>query len=239
LNGGREPEERASQTGTEGRWLFLSPHADDAVWSAGGIIAASAARRPTTIVTLFDPPGDTRIARRAEDERAAALLSAGHMRVGLPEATERLGRFGPLYPSALSLRRAPDPCDPAFTEAEAALGPLLAGAEALFVPAARDSHVDHAIAHEAALRAAGPATRLFAYREFPYYLGKATDGETIGLACLPGPWEAASRVYWSEAVGMYGSEERFASLLRTFIAGEIFAQKGGWSQPVAPLTRSR
>jgi LmbE family N-acetylglucosaminyl deacetylase len=51
---------------TDGGWLFLSAHLDDAVLSCGALMAEFAPRRPVTVATLFTaatPPPHTRAAR--------------------------------------------------------------------------------------------------------------------------------------------------------------------------------
>jgi LmbE family N-acetylglucosaminyl deacetylase len=80
----------------------VSPHLDDAVLSLGGLIGREAAAgRTVEVVTCFiiGPPLDTipprsRVfadytVRRAEDDRALAVLGASHRWLGLRERTWR------------------------------------------------------------------------------------------------------------------------------------------------------
>jgi LmbE family N-acetylglucosaminyl deacetylase len=94
--------------GSDAPLIVLSPHFDDAVLACGGIVAAARARgRRVSVVTFFTeaPPG-ARIPRylrafadhgrrRAEDDRALALLGAEGVRLGF---VERVFRDPPLGP---------------------------------------------------------------------------------------------------------------------------------------------
>lgn len=149
--------------------VVLSPHLDDAVLSLGGLIAREVAvGRKVDIVSCFTsgPPLET-IAperrvfgdysmRRAEDERALAILGANHRWLDLHE---RIWREPPLprtrgeFPTYVF--RTPPKMDD-FSELKsirAAIAQILdAGAQVIYAPLAIGHHVDHVEVALAALR---------------------------------------------------------------------------------------
>ncbi len=152
--------------------VFLSPHLDDAVLSAGGLIARSAAQgRRVEVWTFFTdgppldqiPPrrrvfGDYAV-RRAEDERALARLGAGHRWLGL---RERIWRE-PQLSSVMHIFRTPEAAA-AFVNLGRIKGliePLLDRPEVLvYAPLAAGNHCDHVEVALAAIQV------LFAKRAF-------------------------------------------------------------------------
>lgn len=104
------------------RWIYISPHLDDAVLSAGGLIYDQARSGMDveiwTIVCGFPPPGeltplaqilhmewgtgtveDTVKLRRSEDKRAASIVGAKSVYFDVPDCIYRRGQDGePLYP---------------------------------------------------------------------------------------------------------------------------------------------
>jgi len=112
--------------------VFVSPHPDDAVFSAGGAIALAArAGRRVAVVTVFSV-GDGAEARLAEDDAALARLGARAIRLGLVET--------PASGGVQRLFDAPDPRR--VDEVRAALAPFLDGARVV-APLAIGGHVDH------------------------------------------------------------------------------------------------
>jgi glycosyltransferase involved in cell wall biosynthesis/LmbE family N-acetylglucosaminyl deacetylase len=143
------------------RAVAVSPHLDDAVFSAGATLARLAdANWQVQVVTVFtasvpDPAGfalgcqldkglgpevDYMALRRAEDAEAVRRLGLGRPPVHLPfpEAPHRG------YDSAPALFAGPRGADAAIVEeVRAALAPLLSGAELVLAPAGLGGHVDH------------------------------------------------------------------------------------------------
>ena len=99
------------------RWIYISPHLDDAVLSAGGFIYEQTRIGNTveiwTIVCGFPPPGEltpfaqelhqqwgtesakeTVKLRRAEDEEAARIVGAKNVHFDVPDCIYRRGPDG-------------------------------------------------------------------------------------------------------------------------------------------------
>jgi LmbE family N-acetylglucosaminyl deacetylase len=170
--------------------VILSPHLDDAVLSLGGLIGrAVAAGRKVEVVSCFTsgPPLDT-IApahrvfgdysmRRAEDERAMAVLGAKYRWLDLHE---RIWREPALPPSGVfptHVFRTPERMED-FAELKsirAAIGELLDRGATVYAPLAIGHHVDHVEVALAALREVlgrGAFDRIEFYED-PYALGRA------------------------------------------------------------------
>ena len=164
----------------------MSPHLDDAVLSLGGLIGRErAAGRQVTVMSCFTagPPLDTipperRVfgnysARRAEDERALAVLGVARRWLDRPE---RIWRAPPLA-RGLHVFRTPPAMDD-FGELRtirAAIGEVLAAGAEVYVPLAIGHHVDHVEVALAALREVlvrGAFDRVRFYED-PYALGRA------------------------------------------------------------------
>lgn len=156
------------------RVVAVSPHLDDAAFSAGGVLARLAdAGHDVTVATVFtasvpDPTGfalacqtDKGIApdvdylalRRAEDRAAMAVLGVRHAHLGLPEAPHR----GYDSPAALFAGVRPgDRLDLPALDADVLLAPQGLG-----------GHVDHLLVG-AAVAALGRPTAW--WRDAPYVL---------------------------------------------------------------------
>jgi LmbE family N-acetylglucosaminyl deacetylase len=170
--------------------VILSPHLDDAVLSLGGLISREvAAGRRVEVVSCFTsgPPLDT-IApahrvfgdysmRRAEDERAMAVLGASYRWLDLHE---RIWRQPALPPSGVfptHVFRTPDRMDD-FAELKSirtAIGELLDRGATVYAPLAVGHHVDHVEVALAALRemlGRGAFDHIKFYED-PYALGRA------------------------------------------------------------------
>jgi LmbE family N-acetylglucosaminyl deacetylase len=165
--------------------VVVSPHLDDAVLSLGGMIGREvAAGRRVEVVSCFTagppldslPPaqrvfGDYSV-RRAEDERALAVLGATHRWLDLHE---RIWRQPPLA-RTLHVFRTPPAMDD-FSELRAiraVIGEHLERGAEVYVPLAVGHHVDHVEVALAALREVlvrGAFDRVRFYED-PYALGR-------------------------------------------------------------------
>lgn len=146
----------AGAGGAAVRVLAVSPHLDDAAFSAGGVLALLAdAGHEVTVVTCLtasvpEPQGfalacqtdkglgpevDYMAVRRAEDEAAMAALGVQHLHLPLPEAPHR----GYDSPAALFAGVRPD------DDLDRRLLPLLADldGDVLLAPQGLGGHVDH------------------------------------------------------------------------------------------------
>lgn len=174
------------------RALALSPHLDDAAFSAGGTLARLAREGwEVWVATLFTasvpnpqgfalacqldkglpPEADYMAIRQVEERRACAALRARPLFLGLPEAPHRgygsaPALFGPTRPGDDAARRA----RPALARAIRRVRPAL-----LLAPQGIGGHVDH-VALLRALRSlrAPRGAALWHWEDFPYTLRRNT-----------------------------------------------------------------
>jgi len=172
------------------RALALSPHLDDAAFSAGGTLARLAQRGwEVTVATLFTasvpnpagfalacqtdkglpPEADYMAIRRVEDAAACAALGARPLFLGLREAPHRG------YGNAAALFDAPRDDDDAWRHAMPLLAQALEEARPglLLVPQAIGGHVDHVMLLRA-LDALAPSLPIWHWADFPYAAKAAT-----------------------------------------------------------------
>ena len=179
-----------------GTALALSPHLDDAAFSAGGTLARlAAAGWRVVMATVFtgsvpDPRGfalacqldkglpaeiDYMALRRAEDAAAAdALGIAPPVHLPFREAPHRgYGSAPALFADVLRT----DAIVPALS---AAFAGLIAEAapDLILAPQAVGGHVDH-VQVVRALRALGPAAPILWWRDFPYTVRSADPREPL------------------------------------------------------------
>jgi LmbE family N-acetylglucosaminyl deacetylase len=170
--------------------LWLSPHLDDAVLSSGGAIAtlvAAGARVRVLTVCTGTPTGplsplaeeihgrwglsaaEVLTVRRAEDQRALAVLGAERVELGLLDAIYRLPTTYLSYPALFG---PPAVDDPFFADLDRALAPHLAAdpAAQIYAPLAIGGHVDHRLVFAYASALAGVGRRVWFYEDLPYAL---------------------------------------------------------------------
>jgi len=170
------------------RWIYLSPHFDDAVFSCGGWIweqARSGIAVEVWTVCGGDPPNgplsrearhchrvwgtgtaeETVVLRRAEDQAANRAIGAAGRHLSIPDCIYRLSPWGdPLYPEAVNV--SPHRLESGLDQAIAA--EIQAGLEPddqLACPLAIGGHVDHLLTRAAALRLGRP---IWYYADLPY-----------------------------------------------------------------------
>jgi len=196
------------------RALALSPHLDDAAFSAGGALARMAAEGWDVVVaTLFtatvpDPAGfalacqtdkglppeaDYMAIRRAEDLAACAALGARAVHLPLREAPHRG------YGSPPALFAPPRSDDMAHLDAADAIAVLLRALDPdlLLAPQAIGGHVDHVLTVRA-VQLLDPHRPVLWWRDFPYVNRADTPRRPFEaiLAALPEaslPVDAAAR----------------------------------------------
>ncbi len=209
--------------------LALSPHLDDAVFSAGASLSARAAAGWRVVVaTLFTgnvtspqgfalacqldkglgPEVDYMALRREEDVRACAVLGVTPVHFPLLEAPHRG------YHSAAALFQPPHVNDPCVTALDAVVADLFAGhaPDEVWAPRALGGHVDHVLAHRAVRRAA-PAARLLWWTDWPYADRTApADPEAasvVGLDWIEASLHPTQRARKADACAAYASQLTF------------------------------
>lgn len=140
--------------------LYVAPHAHDAALSCAGRLLWEAQRGLRVLqLTLFDA---------GVGPRAADVLPADHLLLGLPDARHRVPAQASFH--VLAQRRILEDEDglPRLVALLQDVGQLTR-ARHIYVPLAVGGHVDHRLAHEAGLRAFEPGAErdVFLYEERP------------------------------------------------------------------------
>jgi LmbE family N-acetylglucosaminyl deacetylase len=144
--------------------VYLSPHPDDAVFSAGGAIALDVrAGLRVGVATIFSRTGDgTHIERAEEDRRAIRYLYSSRIDLGFDDAPVRSERYrkpgfllGPLGDGEAAL----------VEKVRAAIQSL--GAPRIVAPLGVGEHVDHQVVYTAATQLDGDVAF---YEDVPYAL---------------------------------------------------------------------
>jgi LmbE family N-acetylglucosaminyl deacetylase len=216
------------------RWIYLSPHFDDAVLSCGGLIRAQSQEGlAVEIWTIFagDPPpgplsefalklhtlwgtGDgpaTIELRKGEDEAAAGCVGADVVHFEFADCIYRHGPDGAfLYPESVFVPPVPADADLPARIAETLESELLPG-DILVCPLALGGHVDHVLARQAIERLGRP---LWYYADFPY-LVNYPEALAPAVAALQEeffPLTEEDLRLWQAGVASYASQ--LSSLLK-------------------------
>ena len=167
--------------------IWLSPHADDVVLSAGGTVALQARSGQRVLVLTLcsgdppDPPNalsaqmqrltgatgaEAAAVRRREDAAAVARLGAQLAQAGLLDAPDRMPAAYDRLAAVSSGVPAPD--DPLAAQIAAQIRQLLpqAAGATWYAPMGLGGHVDHLLTRRAAL--ASEIASLCLYEDFPY-----------------------------------------------------------------------
>jgi LmbE family N-acetylglucosaminyl deacetylase len=216
------------------RWIYLSPHFDDAILSCGGLIAGQSRRGlPVEIWTIcagYPPPGplsdfarlthqawgtgdgtQTVELRRQEDEQAASCVGADLVHFDIPDCIYRLAPSGEaLYPESVFGPPRPEEADMPGRIATALGSELLPG-DILVAPLALGGHVDHRLVRQAIDGLDFPR---FYYADIPYLLN---NPETLapaaaGLQAQRFPVSSADLRLWLDGIAAYQSQ--LGSLLK-------------------------
>lgn len=209
------------------RWIYISPHLDDAVLSAGGFLYEQTQTgipvEIWTVVCGFPPPGElTPLAqviqfqwgtetaeeavslRRAEDIEAARIVGAKSLHFDVPDCIYRRGPDGePLY---LDIFVQP-------YEAEAHLpgqiaefiAPRLGADDQVICQLGIGGHVDHILVRQAAERLKRP---LWYAADVPYVFKQPGElaPQVAGMKASLHPITEAGLGAWVEAVLVYQSQ---------------------------------
>lgn len=212
------------------RWIYVSPHLDDAVLSAGGLIfdqvRSGLSVEIWTVVCGFPPEGDelspfaqllhaqwgfttaeeTVRLRRAEDQRAAAILGAKPVQFdGFPDCIYRRGMNGEhLYPLDVFVK-------PSLAEADlpakitAALASRLEPEDVLVCPLGIGNHADHLLVRKAV---EGLNLPLWYYADVPYVLrhSEALDPATSAGRVETRKISSAGLNAWVDGIITYASQ---------------------------------
>ena len=228
------------------RWIYISPHLDDAVLSCGGIIREQTRQGiPVEIWTLISgfpatseltsfaqlmhfqwgtgSAEETVALRRSEDAQAAAAIGATTRHFDTPDCIYRRSPEGePLYP--LDIFVPPHPLEADLDRAIAAeLQTLLLPEDTFVCPLTIGGHVDHTLARKAVEHLANPIRY---YADIPYLLTHREElaPATRGMRRELFPVSEAGLYDWQDAIASYKSqitvlfetEERMRSLIRTY-----------------------
>ncbi|MDN3267131.1 PIG-L family deacetylase [Streptomyces sp. MA15] len=231
-----------------GTAVAVSPHLDDAVFSAGGLLALlSRTGWRVRVVTCFtasvDDPCpfalstqldkglsadvDYMALRRTEDRAAQRRLGTlAPVHLPLPEAPHRG------YGSPPELFAPPRPDDVAGTELQRLLRPHLAPADLVLAPQAIGGHVDHLLTARATA-AASPPSRVGWWRDVPYVARTAASdagarpgtlkgaGEvTVGIDAVLADKIAAAQCYTTQLGFQFGGPRETAEVLSSVARSE-------------------
>lgn len=205
--------------------LAVSPHLDDAVFSAGAALAALARQgADVRVVTTFTrsvpaptgfalacqtdkglaPDVDYMALRRAEDEAAMAALGLpAPIHLPLEEAPHRG------YDSAPALFAGPRPDDAVATPLADALAPHLEDADLVLAPLGLGNHVDHV-----QVRAALGVRPFVGWHDLPYALRE--PGPAAPTEITPSPAKLAACAAYATQLGFqFGGEEAMRTTMAT------------------------
>ena len=209
------------------RWIYLSPHLDDAVLSAGGLIYdQSRAGIPVEIWTLmagYPPEGEYSQfaqlqhyawgfpsaqeavrARREEDAKAAAILGATSVHLDFLDGIYRRGANGEWLYEDISLPPHAEDADLPGQIARA-ISTRVQPDDVLICQLAIGSHVDHILVRQGAEKTGLP---LLYDVDIPYFLSKPEelDLKSAGMQESVYSISESSLIPWHEAVMEYKSQ---------------------------------
>ncbi|MFZ5902470.1 MAG: PIG-L deacetylase family protein [Chloroflexota bacterium] len=234
------------------RWIYISPHLDDVVLSAGGLIHDQARDGNRveiwTLVCGFPPEAEltpfaqvlhfqwgftsaeeTVRSRRAEDERAASIVGAQAVHFDVPDCIYRRGLDGePLYPMDVFVPPHPAEADlPA--KMTAILRERLQPDDVLVCPLGIGGHVDHLLVRQAV---EGLGRPLWYYADVPYVLNypEALEPSTRLMTAERRDVSSGGLAAWVQGIASYESQisSLFESPLKMKEAMEVYGGKGAF-----------
>ena len=209
------------------RWLYISPHLDDAVLSGGGLIyEQTKSGTPVEIWTILSGvPQSTELStfaqvmhhlwgttsaeetirvRRAEDVKAASLLGAQTIHFDFLDCLYRSGQNGDwLYADVYQPPHEEDADIP--RQIAETVAPRLLPDDILACPLALGSHIDHVLVRQALEMLGCP---LLYYADIPYLFHNpdALSPITAGMKETVYPVSGSGLRSWQEAVNAYSSQ---------------------------------
>ena len=214
--------------------LAISPHLDDAIFSAGALLWTLRQRGWRVVVaTVFtgnvEQPSDFALAcqldkglpadvdymalRRQEDRLACATLDAEPLHLPLLEAPHRG------YVNAAALFGPVQPTDQVEGQVRAALTAVIVNTrpDVVIAPSAIGSHVDHVIVRHA-VEVIAVSSRLWLWEDWPY-VERSEPSDRLGSRNLPLSTEAclakarACKCYVTQLGFQFGGAEALAARL--------------------------
>lgn len=225
------------------RWIYISPHFDDAVLSCGGLIYEQTSRgMPVEIWTICagePPPGplsrmakdihkewgtgsaeETVLLRRGEDQQAVGCVGAIVFHFDIPDCIYRRAPDGTLlYTTSVFTPWNPFERD-LHIQIAAALSARLQPDDTLICPLAIGSHIDHLLARRAVESLRRP---LYYYADIPYLLNrpKSLAPITAGLSTETHPVSGEGLRHWLAGIASYRSQISMLFKTRRKMAEEI------------------
>jgi LmbE family N-acetylglucosaminyl deacetylase len=209
------------------RWIFLSPHLDDAVFSAGGLIYEQGqSGSPVEIWTLmcgyaqeeavspyaqaiqtqwgFSSAEETTRRRREEDQRAAAILGARTLHFDFLDCVYRRGANGEwLYWNVFA---PPHPEDSEIPpRIAAAIAARLQPDDVLVCQLAVGSHVDHVLVRQG-LELLGHPLRYAIDVPYIFYKSEELEPKAAGMKESIHSVTERGLQFWKDAAAEYQSQ---------------------------------
>lgn len=209
------------------RIIYFSPHLDDAVLSAGGLIRSQTdAGIPVEVWTFMSgipdnqelsefaqylhnmwglgTPQEAVKARRAEDDQATARVGAKAVRFDFLDCIYRRGRLGQALYSDVEVPMAPEDADLAAQIAQAMIA-WLQPDDMVVCQLAIGRHIDHVIVRQAAEMLRRPLTY---DADIPYLLNHPDELQpnVLGMREALQPVSRANLQCWLAAIECYASQ---------------------------------
>ena len=227
------------------RWIYISPHLDDAVLSAGGLIyeqiQAGHQVEIWTILCGFPPEGELSQyaqllhhvwgissvdelirSRRAEDEKACQIVGAKPVYFNYLDCIYRRGKHGNWLYDYIFVPPHEDEADLPSRIAES-ISARLEPTDQLVCQLGLGSHVDHVLVRRAVELLQRP---LLYYTDIPYLFktpeelspntaGMKANAYTVGEAGLRS-WQEAIAAYESQISSLFDSPDHMRSQIRQY-----------------------
>ncbi len=209
------------------RWIYISPHLDDAILSCGGLIweqSHAGTQVELWTVCTGDPPDgplspfaevlhaewgtgtETPALRRQEDMAACRAIAARYRHLSIPDCIYRSGQDGTWLYNPDNLMGEIHPADRPLVETlRAFLAAILKPEDTLVCPLTVGGHADHRLTRAAAEGLGHP---LRYYADIPYLLDNASALETLtsGMQAEVHPVSKAGCRAWQEGIAAYASQ---------------------------------
>jgi LmbE family N-acetylglucosaminyl deacetylase len=230
------------------RWIYISPHFDDAVLSCGGLIRKQTQKGiPVEIWTLCAgdaPPGplsplamachfqwgiesaeDLVAARRLENQQAAALVGAETVDFSIPDCIyRRSAEGGLLYTEDVFVAAHPSEKELHLEIAEAMKTELQAG-DVIVSPLSIGGHIDHVLARAAAESLGRP---LRYYADIPYLINDPQQLVPLAEGLKETPYRISEKnlkawldgitAYTTQMVMLFETVEKMRAAIRLYWA---------------------